>query len=58
MSADYKRMYLCLAAAADAAITAIDEGKTYSAIRLPLFSAIQEAENIYMETDDIAEADE
>ena len=56
MSTDYKRMYTCLAAAADQALTMLEKGQP-DAARCFLQSALLEAEDIYLDTDDTVESD-
>ena len=51
MSADYKRMNTCLAAAADRALTMLEKGQP-DAARCFLQSALLEAEDICLDTDD------
>lgn len=58
MAADYRRMYLRLVKDVNWAIEALERGENPKGIRLLLITACQEAEEIYIETDDTEDPEE
>ena len=57
MATDYKRMYTCLAAAVDRALTELEEHREADRIHTGLQKALYEAEEIYLNTDGTEEAE-
>lgn len=58
MAADYRRMYLRLVKDVNWAIEALERGDEAKGIRFVLITACQEAEEIYMDTDDTEDIEE
>ena len=55
MPADFKKMYLQMAGKVDDALAMLDKGADPRDIRLLLQNAMDEAEEIYIQTDDTEE---